>query len=1065
MHKNKLTDILDSRHLQRLQDAFSSVAKVTTVICDETGQPITTPSNVYGICQILHLSSNNEGCTVHSQALFDKCYRTKQTAVHSCPYSGLVSAAVPILLNDVFMGCWMISQIRVDDPSEEILSETAKSLHVDFEYLSQLIYELPKSSKDDFEQLFRFLLALNYTIIQLGDASSEMRARNTELEQVSSQVDNLAQMLRRFVDSADVGLYVSDMDTGEILMTNDFLNRAISKQEHDLIGRKCWEVASDNNTFCPQCPYEKLLDENGNPGPPQVLEYYNEKFQKWIRSTHQAIVWVNGSYAHMVTFLDVTAEHAMRQELSQLAFFDRQMDLPNGLKLVQDLAQVQQEKIESTFLIGFDIVALRRLNDVYGRETGDELLREVVKWIQKQEFAESFIYRIEGDEFCLLLHSTTTSGAHDIACKIHERFSAPWHLLIDEMPVPVLCNITIALINAKIIEGEDILNLLERTLDKARKENQLIVYDESMDKAIKRQILMELSLKNCVANNMEGFDVHYQPVVNPSAGTWQGMEALCRWTSPEIGSVPPLVFIQEAEALGLIGTIGLWVLETAIAQCKKWKLDEVNGFFLSVNLSPIQIMDDKLVDKIVALLEKYDYPGQNLDLEITESAELYFRNYTLNAIQSLRNHGVNIALDDFGTGYSSFNNLKNLPVSFLKTERAFIKDIEQDRFMQYLFYILVELAHATNMRFIAEGIETQQQLEIVLKNGADFVQGYYFSKPLPAEKLEKSLFNFHKVNAAFYALNQQPLEAEQLFNVRPSYFITPGLFKIINQCMQVFLAYTHLDSALDEVLTMVGNHFRVSRVYLCQLDYGTVYTNTHEWCAPGVSSQMERLTGLDMAIVSKNWIPSLEKDGMIVASDTSKLPKDIYELMIVQDVQAVAVLPIYEKDRLTGFIGLDACHFHEWLPEEVLMLRNLSVIMGSCLSKDKCQQQVLLEKTQLSQIVNATDVDMMVTDIESNVVLWANNTLLEKCKTQRDPVGENYTVAFPHFPVKEEGHKIEKNASPKTQLLSWKHLDVSTGKLYLVCNRLIVWEDSQVANLQYMTEIDSRQDLPTLSYT
>lgn len=285
---------------------------------------------------------------------------------------------------------------------------------------------------------------------------------------------------------------------------------------------------------------------------------------------------------------------------------------------------------------------------------------------------------------------------------------------------------------------------MERALDTSREDGKIAIYNESMDSAFKEHVKLELSLKNAINSGMHGFDVHYQPLVDAKTGLWKGVEALCRWNSPEFGNVRPDIFIHEAEQLGLISTIGNWVLERAVSQCKAWGLDAVDGFLLDVNFSPIQMTDEDLESTVFGILEKYGWPGGQLCMEITESRELNFSNHMRNVISSLREKEIILALDDFGIGYSSFQNLKNIPVSVLKTERQFVIDIENDRYLQNLFRTMVDLAHVADMQLVAEGVETEAQRELLVENGADILQGYYFSRPIPAAEMEKLIANFRE---------------------------------------------------------------------------------------------------------------------------------------------------------------------------------------------------------------------------------------------------------------------------------------------------------------------------------
>jgi EAL domain-containing protein (putative c-di-GMP-specific phosphodiesterase class I) len=254
---------------------------------------------------------------------------------------------------------------------------------------------------------------------------------------------------------------------------------------------------------------------------------------------------------------------------------------------------------------------------------------------------------------------------------------------------------------------------------------------------------------------MEGFEVFYQPIVDPRSEMWVGLEALCRWNSPEFGRIPPLVFINIAEQIGVINKLGYWVLDTAIATCAGLGLNRKESFFVDVNLSPSQMSDETLINKVLVSLQNHDFPSQCLSLEVTESQDLEESGHMHTTIERLMSLDIKVALDDFGTGYSNFNNLRNLPVRILKTEKHFIDNIATDDYQKFLTKVLVDLAHEAKMSLISEGVETVEQMKELLKTNADFFQGYLFAKPLSAKELAE---NMHKFNEPDPILTQAKKE-------------------------------------------------------------------------------------------------------------------------------------------------------------------------------------------------------------------------------------------------------------------------------------------------------------------
>ncbi len=723
-----LLGMIDVQSVQKLQDTFASITRTMAYIVDSSDEILTQESKLQGICRLADgIHECKKDCFEKNvKPLCEKCKKTGKAELGSCPISGLPIAAVPLMINDNYLGSWIIGQIRYEDPSLESITKLGVSLGKRPDAAFRLLYDIPQIPVGKYEEIFEFLQEMTIKLV------------NLDLSRTA---------FRRFVDSSSAAMYVVDYDTGNILMANKEYSRMVGKPIKKIIGMKCWETVDTRKTQrCTQCPREKLTVEDNTPGEIYHTRTYNEAFKQWHSRTDQAIEWVDGRLAHVVTIMDVTKEYEMERGLYKLAYFDRLLDLPNGIKLIRDLEE-RREQGNDPKLIFFNIAAMKQLNDVYGRESGDELLRQVASWLKKQPVHGSNIYRVDGDEFCIVLDNVSSKEAEAVASGIFKRFSEPWALEEESKSPSYYSGVSIFVISE--ISGvmiSEIFDLVRRMLDISRYEGRVVVYDIEMDSAAKKQARLAVELKNCVKNRMQGFEVHYQPIIELASGNWKAVEALCRWTSPSSGRIKTEIFIREAERKGMINLIGEWVLSTAVSQCKDLGLDRHDDFFLSVNISPIQLMDKRFVSMVERILKKNGYPGEKLTLEVTESSEFVFNDYTSGMIERLSELGVRMALDDFGTGYSSYNSLRSLPVSFLKTEREFISGIEQDRYLQYFYYAVSELTHANGMKMIAEGIETKEQLEITRKNGADYFQGFLFAKPMPIHELARKLIHFETVH-------------------------------------------------------------------------------------------------------------------------------------------------------------------------------------------------------------------------------------------------------------------------------------------------------------------------------
>lgn len=746
--------------------------------------------------------------------------------------------------------------------------------------------------------------------------------------------------------------------------------------------------------------------------------------------------------------------HMIEMEGRRLDLWDNKFALPNSSCLERDVLKISPET--SFALICFDIVSLRTINDGYGRKVGDMLLFAIRDWILNLNFGQ--LYRLESDEFGLLLTGTDMETALEMARKIYARFEKSWNISQNGENRQIFCAVSMGVISSKTVHTPgDILNVIERILRIASVQEDIAVYDEEMDWLLKRRIEIEISLKSCVKNGMQGFCIHYQPIVNSITGLWCGVEALCRWISPSLGDISPLDFIPVAEQQGLIGAIGEWVLEESVRQCKAWRLDDHEDFFLDVNLSPIQLADENLDSKILGILKRYDYPSHKLSLEITESAQLNFDNHALDALLRLTDRNIPVALDDFGTGYSSFQSLINLPASILKTEKAFLNNIENNDYLQRLLETMVSLAHASGMKMTAEGVENAKQMKILMDNRVDYVQGYLFSKPLPGEEFEKKLHNFYHKDENSIAGEYSRIDINSLLNSENAYSLTPSLYKTLIRCMEILFSTPDINNGINAVLAVIGEKLDVNRHVLFLKDPGeNTFTNTHEWCDEKTQRNIGQFDNVNITTVTPSFIPLFEKEGMIVSPDVLALPKDICQMFQEIGVKSNIAIPLWRGKELLGYVGLDVCNERRnWLPEEVLMVHSVCGILANILDRIYLQNEVVYREEVLSSVLNNMDIVIYVSDIETDEILFANDTLHKSLgvaaplagKTCWKTIysGKTSRCVFCKLPILLE--------NPESAPVVWEHIHELTGRRYIVYDCIIQWENNKKAHLEYAIDI------------
>ncbi|MDR1693435.1 MAG: EAL domain-containing protein [Oscillospiraceae bacterium] len=729
-----------------------------------------------------------------------------------------------------------------------------------------------------------------------------------------------------------------------------------------------------------------------------------------------------------------------------LAYIDWQFGLPNSLQLQKDVLT------SPPALIVVDALSLREINEICGRRMGDCLLEAIRDYIATLNIPNAVLYRIGGGKFCVAV--TGDANVSDFAAQIANRFTLLWNLNLDGTALNTFCDFRMCVIQSHfVMNSVDLLNMIERTLKHAHTDtSRIIVYTEQMDKDFRQRRNFEVSIKRCIANNMDGFDVYYQPIADPVTGIWCGLEALCRWNSPELGPVPPSVFIPETERLDLIETIGLWVLETSLRKCKEWGLDKHKKFILDVNVSAAQFTDAMLAPKIIKLLKDCDFPGEKLCLEITESTQFTFDGLSLLTIEKIKSENVKVALDDFGTGYSAFNKLKDMPVDIVKVERAFVNGIETDSYLRYLFRAMAELSHASDMMVVAEGVETPEQMAILLKNGADFLQGYLFSKPIKPEDMEALLPRFYELDQSFNMIRKEKVDLGRLFQSESDYVFSPSLHRLMNQCIHILLHDENIGRAIQQTLELIGHHMDVSRVYLYQKAGTSTYQNTHEWLANGV----EPLQELGQSVsLSARWIETLSEDGFISATDVAEMNPELSRELPVRNAKSIAVIPLWDGNILSGFIGFNDCfHYRDWRAEEILILHNLCTIIASVVHRSRLQDEINRRRDVLSSILDHANMIVYVSDPETGEILFANEYV--KSLLGRDIVGKPCWEVIQgregQCPFCKVGCLLK---NPEKREIVWEHENPITGSRYKVYDSLIPWLNGEPVHLEYALDIKS----------
>jgi diguanylate cyclase (GGDEF)-like protein len=426
-----------------------------------------------------------------------------------------------------------------------------------------------------------------------------------------------------------------------------------------------------------------------------------------------------------------------QQHLYRLAHFDPLTELPNRElaydRIRQALIAGYRKQIKTAILFA-DLDNFKHINDSLGHSAGDGLLKEVALRLKQCIREMDTVARLGGDEFLILLPDfTEVQSVIAVAQKIKESMQPLFEINDHEMIVSISIGISIYPDDATNIE--ELLRNADTAMYHAKSmgRNNFQFFTHQMNEAVKRQVHLTTLLSRAIEKQQ--FVLCYQPQINLISGKMFGVEALIRWYSPELGIVFPINFIPTAEASGLIVAIGDWVLMTACRQGRCWLDEGLKDFRIAVNLSSVQFQQGQLATHLKQILLETQFPPALLELEITESIMMSHKTEVLTTLKELKLLGVHISIDDFGTGYSSLSYLKTMSLDKIKIDQSFVRDIAYDSNDAAIVNAIIAMAKGLNLDVIAEGVETQEQLDFLISKGCYEAQGYYFSKPMPAEEI------------------------------------------------------------------------------------------------------------------------------------------------------------------------------------------------------------------------------------------------------------------------------------------------------------------------------------------
>jgi diguanylate cyclase (GGDEF)-like protein len=425
-------------------------------------------------------------------------------------------------------------------------------------------------------------------------------------------------------------------------------------------------------------------------------------------------------------------------KLNYLTYHDALTDLPNRIlfedRLSQALVSMLEDQITALLFVSLD--SFKEVRNTLGHSLGDELLREVAERLKNCSDKNVTVARFEGDEFALLLAQLRAENIVEITNNIFEALTLPF--IVGEHEIFITASIGISVSPDDSRDTQTLLKNAGAAVSRAREQggNSYQFYTADMHSKALKRLALENNLRRALER--DEFEVYYQPKINTNTGKIVGTEALLRWRHPELGLVSPTEFIPLAEETGLIVPIGEWVLRTACVQNNLWK-NEGFDLHLAVNLSARQFQQLNLADTIIGIIKETEFHPSYLNLEITESSIMKNAESAIEILGELKKAGIKISIDDFGTGYSSLGYLKRLPIDVLKIDKSFIRDATTNPDDTALVMAIIMLAHNLRLTVVAEGVETEEQLDFLRRLGCDEWQGYLYSKPVSPDIFRKLL--------------------------------------------------------------------------------------------------------------------------------------------------------------------------------------------------------------------------------------------------------------------------------------------------------------------------------------
>jgi diguanylate cyclase (GGDEF)-like protein/PAS domain S-box-containing protein len=602
-----------------------------------------------------------------------------------------------------------------------------------------LINEYAKRSKVWSSKLKENYEEIQATYGQLIAAEEELRAQYDELHEKQEIIEKSEERYKLALEGANDAIWEIDLITKKVFYSDKFV---------DITGYDVSAITNldDLMNLVVEEDKETALDDFKNHIEGRTLHYqsnirimFNGGGYRWVLIRGKCLRDKKGVATKMSgSVTDISSQKNSEEKINNLQYYDALTEIPNRKLFINTLESeiiVAKDREVKHAVLFIDLDNFKEINDTLGHDYGDKLLKGVAISLKESIREEDFISRVGGDEFFILMRNIEDCTEVTSLCE-KLLFSLNNEINIDDKHVYTSASVGITIFPEDGNETSTLLINADTAMYSAKYSGKAkySFFNKSMSDIVIRRVKIEKGLRLALKN--DEFEIYYQPQIDIVNNKIKGFEALLRWDSLELGRLSPVEFIPVAEQCGLIIPIGNWIMKTVYLQNNLWKNKGYLYETIAINLSAIQLESDKFGETLRKIIDQTKINTKFIELEITESILMKDFEKSIKLLTEIRDLGINIALDDFGTGYSSLSYLKQLPINTLKIDKSFIDNISTNKREKAIVDGIIQLAQKIGLDVIAEGVESKDQIQLLKAMGCNQIQGYYFSKPLPANEIE-----------------------------------------------------------------------------------------------------------------------------------------------------------------------------------------------------------------------------------------------------------------------------------------------------------------------------------------